>query len=163
MIHPYDLIFSGMALDIVGAVILAKGFMFKNPEDAYRESQTMIGGNDPFLKSTLLQREEAGVGAFFLIAGLFLQICGNLHGGIAASEPGWINSPLRMIGVIFAVFIVGVCFLRLAKWQACATFSNIRSEAAKENRFLTPLKYNSLLIFLAVLGILIALACWSLF
>jgi hypothetical protein len=55
--------------DIVGAVILAKGFMFNEARSAFYESQTVSGANSHILKSALLQRAEAWVGALFLILG----------------------------------------------------------------------------------------------
>ena len=125
MIYPYDLIFSGLVLDIVGTVILAKGFMFKNTATAFNESLTMWNSNPHLLKSTLLQRAEAQVGAAFLIFGFLLQICGNLYGGVAATELGWINSVLRMFPVVLVAGTVAACCTRLLKSRARITFFNI--------------------------------------
>ena len=109
--HPYDYIFSGLALDVVGAMVLAKGFMLKDPQAAYYEGLMIFGSNPHLLKSALLQRAEARVGAGFLIIGFLLQIWGSLHGGIAASEPGWINSTWRVLGVLAAA--AGLAWLLL--------------------------------------------------
>ena len=112
--HPYDFIFAGLALDLVGAVVLAKGFMFKNPQVAHYESLAIVGSNPFLLKSSILQRGEACVGAALLVVGFLLQIWGNLHGGIAAAELGWVNSIDRMLLVMIgavAVAIVSVCIV----------------------------------------------------
>ena len=52
--HPYDIIFAGLALDIVGAVILAKGFILKIPQSAYYEALMIFGSNSHLLKSSIL-------------------------------------------------------------------------------------------------------------
>ena len=110
-VQPYDIIFLGLACDIVGAVILAKGFMLKEARAAFYESQTVFGANSHLLKSALLQRAEAQIGALFLVLGFALQIWGNLHGGIAAIEPGWLNSTPRVLAMLFCV--AGLSFLCL--------------------------------------------------
>lgn len=53
----------GLALDLVGTVVVAKGFMFKNPPAAHYESLMIVGSNPFLLKSSNLQRGEACVGA----------------------------------------------------------------------------------------------------
>jgi hypothetical protein len=79
MIHPYDLIFTGLVFDIAGALMLAKGFMFKNARVAFYESLVLFGGNSHSLKSAIFQRAEACVGGLFLALGFILQIWGNLE------------------------------------------------------------------------------------
>ncbi len=123
--HPYDFIFAGLALDLVGAVLLAKGFMFKNPQASYFESLMIYGRNPHVLKSSLVQRAEAQIGAALLVLGFLFQICGNLHGGIAATEPGWVNSPERMLLVLFVVVIATIIVLYLATSSAHAQFYRI--------------------------------------
>lgn len=87
--HPYDIIFVGLSLDVVCAVVLAKSFMLKDAQDAYYEVLPTFGGNRALVKSAIVQRGEAWVGAGLLLSGFLLQIWGNLHGGIAASQAGW--------------------------------------------------------------------------
>lgn len=123
--HPYDFIFSGLALDVVGAVVLAKGFIFKNPRAAHYESLTIVGSNPFILRSALLQRAEACIGASLLMLGFLLQIWGNLHGGIEASEPGWINSFWRMLLVVIGAIAVGVVAVYLGAWNARRQFYGV--------------------------------------
>jgi hypothetical protein len=123
--HPYDFIFVGLALDLVGAVVLAKGFMFKNPQAAHFESLTIVGSNPFLLKSSILQRGEACAGAGLLVAGFLLQIWGNLDGGIAASEPGWVNSLGRMLLVAIAAVAVAIALVCLVTSNARAKFYHI--------------------------------------
>lgn len=120
--HPYDLIFLGLAFDIAGALLLAKGFMFKGIREAHAESLMIWGGNSHIVRSQLLQRAEAQVGAFFLIAGFGLQIWGNLHGGIAANQPGWIDSVPRLIIIALATAILASAALALARRYALVQF-----------------------------------------
>jgi hypothetical protein len=123
--HPYDLIFVGLALDLVGAVVLAKGFMFKNPQAAHYESLSIVGSNPFVLRSAILQRGEACVGAALLVVGFFLQIWGNLHGGIAASEPGWVNSLGRMLLILMGAIAVAIISVCLVTSNAKAKFHRI--------------------------------------
>jgi hypothetical protein len=118
MDHSYDIIFSGLAFDIVGAVILAMGFMAKRPQLAYFEAMTVVGANNHLLKSALLQRADAQVGASLLVLGFLLQIWGNLHGGIAATAPGWVDS-VESTGLLVVVCaLVAWVFLKIAR--SCA-------------------------------------------
>jgi hypothetical protein len=123
--HPFDLIFIGLACDVVGAVVLAKSFMLKDPQDAYYEGLPVFGGNKSLLKSALLQRSEARVGGAFLVAGFVLQMWGNLHGGIAATQPGWINSTWRMVLVTVMSACVALVALWIARRQSSAAFHQI--------------------------------------
>ncbi len=138
--HPYDFIFVGLALDLVGAVVLAKGFMFKNPEAAHYESLTIVRGNPFVLKSSMLQRGEACVGAALLVLGFLLQIWGNLHGGIAASEPGWVNSLGRMLLVAIGTIAVAIASVWVVTSNARAKFHRIffRDVSAAVKLKLTP-------------------------
>jgi hypothetical protein len=123
--HSYDFIFVGLALDIAGALLLAKSFMLKDPQDAYYEGLPVYGGNHSLLKSALLQRGEARVGGGLLVVGFVLQIWGNLHGGIAATEPGWISSTSRMILVAILVALVAAMLLLLAGHRARISFYRV--------------------------------------
>lgn len=124
-IHPYDFIFAGLSLDVVGALVLAKSFMFKNPQDAYYEGLPVHGGNNLLLKSALLQRGEARAGAALLMAGFLLQMWGNLHGGIAANEPGWIRSTPRILLAVAVAAAVGALLVGIATHQARVQFYRI--------------------------------------
>jgi hypothetical protein len=76
--HATDVALFGLALDISGAVLLARGFMVKTlPEMSY-ESATFFGRNVFLLRSGLLQRTEAWGGAILLFFGFVLQILGSL-------------------------------------------------------------------------------------
>lgn len=80
----------GLALDISGAIVLAKGFIAKSLWYAFYESRTMMGGNVFILKSALFQRAEAIAGAMLLVAGFILQIIGS-H----ATEPARVFDGVR--------------------------------------------------------------------
>lgn len=123
--HPYDFIFVGLALDLVGAVVLAKGIMFKNPQAAHYESLSIVGSNPFVLRSAILQRGEACVGAALLVVGFFLQMWGNLHGGIAATEPGWVNSLGRMLLIWMGAVAVATISVCLVASNAKAKFHRI--------------------------------------
>src|SRR3990172_4203889 len=123
--HPYDIIFAGLALDIVGAVILAKGFILKIPQSAYYEALMIFGSNSHLLKSSILQRAEAQVGASLLVLGFLLQMWGNLHGGIAATEPGWVDSVARMLFIGMVAVAIAAGWLCLALSGARTTFYRI--------------------------------------
>jgi hypothetical protein len=125
MIHPYDWIFTGLVFDIAGAVILAKGFMFKKPKVAFYESRTMFGGNPHVLKSALLQRAEAWVGGAFLAFGFILQMWGNLDGGVTATDLGRVNSLGRVLALLIAVFVFAWISLRLTQYRARTVFYRI--------------------------------------
>lgn len=116
--HPYDIIFVGLITNVIGAVILAKGFMFKQPRDAHFETMMVPSFNPHFLKSALLQRVEAQIGAAFLVLGFMLQIWGNLHGGIAASRPGYIDSTSSVLLVVLLAAIAAAAVL--SGVSACA-------------------------------------------
>jgi len=123
--HPYDFIFAGLALDIVGAVVLAKGFMLKNPQVAYYEGLMIVGVNSHLLQTSLLQRAEAQVGAGLLVLGFALQVWGNLHGGIEATGPGWVDSITRMLIVVLGAVVVAAVWLYVALSRARAKFYRI--------------------------------------
>lgn len=123
--HPFDLSFAGLALDVVGAVVLAKSFMLKDPQDAYYEGLPVFGGNNSLLMSALLQRGEARAGGGLLVVGFLLQMWGNLHGGIAATQPGWINSFWRMALVVVCAAGAAMVLLWLAGRQSRAAFYRI--------------------------------------
>jgi hypothetical protein len=122
MIHPYDWIFTGLVFDIAGALMLAKGFMFKNPRVAFYESLVLFGGNSHCLKSALFQRAEACVGGLFLAHGFILQMWGNLDGGVTATDLGWVNSLGRVLALLIAVGVFAVMCLTLAHCRARTTF-----------------------------------------
>jgi hypothetical protein len=123
--HPYDLILTGLAIDVTGAVVLAKGFMMKHPQAAYYEGLMILGGNNHLLKSAILQRAEAWVGGGLLIAGFVMQIWGNLRGGVSANELGWINSTPRMVVILAAAVAFASLCLRIALRIARAQFFRI--------------------------------------
>ncbi len=109
-------------MDIAGAVLLAKGFMFKKPRLAYFEALMIAGSNPHLFKSALLQRVEAQIGGAFLVAGFCLQIWGNLHGGIAASEAGWIDSIAKVVLVLAVTGVAAAIALYVASGYAREEF-----------------------------------------
>jgi hypothetical protein len=99
--------------------------MFKGAREAYFESLTMFGGNSHVLKSALLQRAEAQLGAILLVSGFALQVWGNLHGGISASEAGWVNSTPRMTVVVLGAALVSVSLLYVFQSRARVEFYRV--------------------------------------
>lgn len=136
--HPYDIIFVGLVMDVAGAVILAKGFMFKSPQVAYFEALMIAGSNPHFFKSALLQRVEAQIGAAFLVIGFLLQIWGNLHGGIAASEAGWIDSVEKVLLVAAVTAAAAAMALYFVSRRARQEFYRLFFRSYKPNQNLAP-------------------------
>jgi hypothetical protein len=110
----------GLALDISGAVVLAKGFIAKSLWHAFYESRTMSGGNVFILKSALFQRAEAIAGAGLLVAGFVLQIVGShaaapahvFDGIIGWCGLGVVAASLSLVGVRIAAVAARRTFLR---------------------------------------------------
>jgi hypothetical protein len=99
--------------------------MFKEARAAYTESRSFFDGNSFILKSALIQRAEAQLGAIFLILGFALQMWGNLHGGITAVEAGWINSIQRLAGIILVTSVIASICLKIIQWRAKIKFYRI--------------------------------------
>jgi hypothetical protein len=137
--HAYDIIFTGIALDLVGAVVLAKGFMVKNPQRAYFEALTVVGANLHLLRSALIQRIEAQIGAAFLTGGFLLQIWGALSGGISANEPGVISTFPRALGLVCAAAGLAWLCLRLGGRHANSAFYPV---LFSDSTFTAPLPSN---------------------
>ncbi len=81
VIDARDVTLLGLAADIAGAVVLAKGFMLKNTLDIYDETGTRMGRNLAMVKSAMLQRAEAWGGATLLLIGFAFQILAALELG----------------------------------------------------------------------------------
>lgn len=64
---------AGLALDILGALFLAKGFMFKTRTAIIMESGSYWDFNKHLRDSLILQRAEAIIGGTALTTGFFLQ------------------------------------------------------------------------------------------
>ena len=77
------------------------------------------------LKSALLQRAEAWVGATFLGIGFGLQMWGNLHGGVAATDLGRVNSLGGVVVLLIAVGVLARLYLALAHSSARTRFYRI--------------------------------------
>jgi len=63
----------GLALDIVGAILLAKGFMLKGVRGTIRESGSYYGYNSHLRNSLIEQTVEARFGMAFLASGFSCQ------------------------------------------------------------------------------------------
>jgi len=106
--HATDVTLSGLALDISGAVLLARGFMMKALPEMFYESRTFSDGNIHLLRSGLFQRSEAWGGAILLMLGFMLQILGSLrlfpHSAprMIVGWPGFIGL-LVVAAVVFAL------------------------------------------------------------
>jgi hypothetical protein len=112
--HPIDIVFVGLAFDVAGAVILAKGFIVKTWDEARLESLSLYGANSHYIRGALLQRAEAITGALLLVVGYFLQMGANLTGAVEASTLGWANSVARLGLICLATWAVSWCCWRLA-------------------------------------------------
>jgi len=134
--HSIDIVFAGLALDVAGAVVLAKGFMLKRWEDARVESLTISGSNSHYIRSALLQRSEAVVGGCLLAFGYGLQMWGNLHGGVQTSTLGWVNSLGRLAGLCAAMWGLSWIAWRvgIARVDAsCSSSTNASAAAARSS------------------------------
>lgn len=98
--NAYDWIITGLALDLCGGLVLAKGFMLKQMAEAFRESRTIIGYNRFLLKSALVQKGEAAAGGGLLAVGFLLQMWGNFHGAPSLNELGWISTGPRFFAAL---------------------------------------------------------------
>jgi hypothetical protein len=107
--HPTDVALLGLALDIGGAILLARGFVMKHLEEAYYESRTFLDGNVFLLKSALLQRAEAWGGAILLVVGFLLQIFGSLHSTPAGAPRRIVGLPglVELVAVAAGSFVIG--------------------------------------------------------
>jgi hypothetical protein len=106
-VHSKDVALLGLAVDIAGAVLLARGFMMKSIMDIYDETRTRLGGSLSLVKSAMIQRAEAWGGAGLLMLGFFLQILAALE--VGAGEPlfaGWFGLLvlLTLAGALFGAF-----------------------------------------------------------
>ena len=119
--HPYDVIFTGLAFDIAAALVLVRGLVFKDLQTAYHEGLAPSGGNSLIIKNALVQRAEAIVGTLALFFGFVLQMWGNLHGGATASELGWVNSMQR-----FLIVMAGAGAITWAAALAAAHFARVQ-------------------------------------
>lgn len=73
MITTDDIAAFGLALDIVGAIFLAKGFVLKRIGAIVRESGSYYGYNSHLRNSLVEQTIEAQIGMGFLVAGFVAQ------------------------------------------------------------------------------------------
>lgn len=94
--HSYDWILTGLSLDLMGGLVLAKGFILKGLFDAYREAQPRMGVNSFAVRSAIFQKTEAVIGGGLLALGFALQMFGNFHGAPASNSLGSINSAERL-------------------------------------------------------------------
>lgn len=122
LVHPYDWIIGGLALDLAGAILLAKGFMLKRPANILREARTLLGRNSFLVKSGLYQKAEAWVGGSFLVFGFLAQLWGNFHGAPAANDLGLIGTAEAMVGLCILVAGLAWGCLSLAHRWARETF-----------------------------------------
>lgn len=102
--HSRDVALVGLAVDIAGAILLARSFMVKGVIDIYDETATRVGRNLALVKSTMIQRSEAWGGAALLFIGFALQIIAALEVGAgAAAFSGWWGLVV-LLGIAGAVF-----------------------------------------------------------
>ena len=124
--NSVDLVLVGLSSDIVGAVVLAKGFMLKRPSEAWRESRTFSGGNGQMLKSALLQKAEAWVGMLFLVGGFLLQLGGTW--GRTEVNQNWINTWPRLLLLFTLMGLAGWIATLLARRQAKRSVAGLYAE-----------------------------------
>ena len=120
--HPYDCIILGLIFDLAGAILLAKGFILKRPQDILREARALSGRNAFLVKSGLYQKAEAWVGGGFLVVGFLAQLWGNFHGAPAANELGLIGQREDLFAVCLGVFGAAWGCLTIAHHRARETF-----------------------------------------
>lgn len=103
----------GLALDIIGAVFLAKGFMAKKIQRIIDESRTYFGGNR-WLKDSLLQQKlEAQIGLVFLFSGFLCQAIGNF---ISIPKEICLSPYIIFSILLFSSIILFLAFLFISKY-----------------------------------------------
>ena len=133
--YAYDWILIGLSFDLWGGLALAKGFVRKTVSEAYLEAQPRSNVNSFAVKSAIVQKAEAVVGAFLLSLGFVLQMCGNFRGAPAANDLGWIDSLPRLALLMVGTGAACALSLRLAHLWARRRFwiyfaRNFRVDAA---------------------------------
>jgi len=105
---PYDWVLVGLALDLVGGLVLAKCCITKGILHAYREAQPRFGVNSFAVKSALLQKGEAVVGGALLTVGFGSQLCGGFQSGGTGTALGRISSVTHLLGLLLVVVSLGI-------------------------------------------------------
>src|SRR5882724_13529742 len=68
----------GVLVDIVGALILSRSFIWSKPHDLAAQQQARWVGNPDFLKALSEQTVDAHWGGGMLAVGFVLQLCSNV-------------------------------------------------------------------------------------
>ncbi len=103
----------GLALDILGAIFLAKGFMAKKIQRIISESGTYYNRNKWFQDSLIQQKFEAVFGMIFLFSGFTCQAIGNFASStIRIPISPFIIFPLMVIILV----ILFLTFSKLIKY-----------------------------------------------
>ncbi len=128
---------SGMLIDALGAIFIARSFIFKKPDSVYSDVKSLglwgfcySPGACDLLLSWLIQGIEARTGAILMLVGFALQILAqflipteSLYGFLIVSCVGLI--------AVAAFFFLPIRFVRRASKQALNYYQQIRSENKK--------------------------------
>lgn len=109
-----DLFVIGLALDITGAALLAKGLL-ESPKTIRREGGTYVGFNSATIVGLVRDRVDAEFGMAALLLGFTIQALAYvlLLGGVVVNDPGGSSEALAAVamGLLGAGSVVGLYFL----------------------------------------------------
>jgi len=130
---------SGMTLDVLGAVVLARSFVMKRPEDVFREISSygtwdfpITRGARDLVLSWLVQRVEARTGAFILFVGFSLQAVSQFLGQYVIGYGFWLLG-LIIFSVFLAFFFLQNWFVRSAVGNAYAFYTELEKIGTGDN------------------------------
>ena len=135
---------SGMILDVLGAVILARSFIMKRPSGVFRELKSfgswsfhITRGARDLLLSWLVQRYEARTGAVIIGVGFALQAIAQVLPHITLTNA--VFGIVVVVGAALLLFFkLQTWFVQLAARQARGFYDEIEPEAGAEWKKVIP-------------------------
>lgn len=132
---------TGMTLDVLGAVILARSFFMKRPSDVFRELKSfgswdfhITRGARDLLLSWLVQSYEARTGAVIIGIGFFLQAISQILPHITLTKT------IASLGIVvvagtalYLFFLLQAWFVQLSAKQARGFYDELEPEATGED------------------------------
>lgn len=112
-----DLFIVGLALDITGAILLAKGLLI-SPATISSISATLVGGNSATARDRCRNRVDAEFGVAYLTGGFFLQAVGysfDIGGVPSETGIGRLIAALSMALIIAALAVAVYARLHAAR------------------------------------------------
>jgi hypothetical protein len=129
---------SGMILDVLGAVVLARSFVFKRPKEVFRDIRSLgvydfpitCGARD-FLLSWLVQASEARTGAAIIGLGFTIQAIAQF----TSSSPMpyiWLLPVSVIVLALAGFFALQKCLVSKAAKKATEFYDDLIMEASNE-------------------------------